>query len=102
TPLRDGMNLVAKEFVAAQDPERPGVLVLSRFAGAAAELTDAVLTNPYHPEGMAVDIDRALRMPPDERRRRHASLAAAVEETTPQRWAASFMNLLLQGRRTKA
>ena len=53
TPLRDGMNLVAKEFVAAQDPDDPGVLLLSRFAGAAVELRDAVLTNPYHPDGMA-------------------------------------------------
>ncbi|HJZ85322.1 MAG TPA: trehalose-phosphatase, partial [Polyangia bacterium] len=62
TPLRDGMNLVAKEWVAAQDPDDPGVLVLSRFAGAAVELTDAVLTNPWHIDGLARDLDRALRM----------------------------------------
>ncbi len=98
TPLRDGMNLVAKEFIAAQDAERPGVLVLSRFAGAAAELTQAVITNPYHPDGLAVDIDRALRMPIEERRWRHALLAATVNETTPQRWAASFMTRLLDRR----
>ena len=69
TPLRDGMNLVAKEYVAAQDPENPGVLMLSRFAGAAVEMQDAVLTNPYHLEGMARDLDRALRMQFDERKR---------------------------------
>lgn len=94
TPLRDGLNLVAKEFVIAQDPEQPGVLVLSRFAGSAVELTDAVLTNPYHPDGLAADIDRALRMPLDERRRRHASLAATVGRITPQTWAAAFLERL--------
>jgi alpha,alpha-trehalose-phosphate synthase [UDP-forming]/trehalose-phosphatase len=94
TPLRDGMNLVAKEFIAAQDASQPGVLVLSRFAGAAAELTDAILTNPYHPDGLAADLDRALRMPLEERRVRHALLAAKVRETSPQQWAASFMTQL--------
>ncbi len=73
TPLRDGMNLVAKEFVAAQDPANPGVLLLSRFAGAAAELKDAVLTNPWHADGMARDLDRALRMELNERRSGTAS-----------------------------
>jgi alpha,alpha-trehalose-phosphate synthase [UDP-forming]/trehalose-phosphatase len=102
TPLRDGMNLVAKEFIAAQESASPGVLVLSRFAGAASELTDAVITNPYHPDGLAEDIDMALRMPLDERRRRHALLSARVAETTPQRWAALFMNQLWDGRRPTA
>jgi trehalose 6-phosphate synthase len=94
TPLRDGMNLVAKEFVAAQVAEQPGVLVLSRFAGAAAELTDAVLTNPYHPDGMAYDLDRALRMPVAERRERHARLLAAVHRTTALSWAEGFVDAL--------
>lgn len=94
TPLRDGMNLVAKEFVATQDPERPGVLVLSVFAGAAHELVDAVLTNPWHREGMARDIDRALRMSVDERRSRHAKLFAAVQRTTATTWAESFIAAL--------
>jgi len=94
TPLRDGMNLVAKEFVAAQDMERPGVLVLSRFAGAALELTDAVLTNPYHTDGMAKDIDRALRMPAAERIERHARLAAAVQRTTAPLWAEGYVAAL--------
>ncbi len=66
TPLRDGLNLVAKEFVVAQDSSNPGVLVLSKFAGAAVELSDAVITNPYHPEGLACDLDLALRMTPLE------------------------------------
>ena len=94
TPLRDGMNLVAKEYVAAQDAEDPGVLVLSRFAGAAVELTDAVLTNPYWTDGMARDLDRALRMPLDERKARHARLLASVERTTAQSWATAFLDAL--------
>ncbi|HEU0030325.1 MAG TPA: HAD-IIB family hydrolase [Kofleriaceae bacterium] len=102
TPLRDGMNLVAKEFVAAQDVESPGVLVLSRFAGAAAELTEAVLTNPYHPDGLAADIDRALRMPIEERLSRHGSLARTLLDSTPQRWAGMFMSRLREHRRSLA
>ncbi|MDQ3336655.1 MAG: trehalose-phosphatase [Myxococcota bacterium] len=94
TPLRDGLNLVAKEFVVSQDAADPGVLVLSRFAGAAAELKDAVLTNPFHPDGLACDIERALRMEPDERRRRHGLLSAALANKTPQRWAAAFLDRL--------
>jgi len=94
TPLRDGMNLVAKEFVAAQTPEQPGVLVLSRFAGAAAELTDAVLTNPYHADGMAGDLDRALRMSEAERRERHARLLTAVHRSTAITWAEAFVAAL--------
>lgn len=67
TPLRDGMNLVAKEYVAAQDPEDPGVLVLSRFAGAAAQLSNALVVNPYSPEDIADAIARAVSMPREER-----------------------------------
>jgi len=98
TPLRDGLNLVAKEFVVAQDPANPGVLVLSKFAGAAAELTDAVLTNPFHPDGLASDIDLALRMDPRERQRRHALLAAKLADQTPQAWAAAFLDRLSSAR----
>ena len=61
TPLRDGMNLVAKEYVAAQDPEDPGVLILSTFAGAAQELESAVMVNPYDVDGVAEAIHRASR-----------------------------------------
>lgn len=67
TPLRDGMNLVAKEYVAAQDPEDPGVLILSRFAGAAAQLDQALLVNPYSADEISDAIDTALRMPREER-----------------------------------
>jgi trehalose-6-phosphate synthase len=94
TPLRDGLNLTAKEFVAAQDLTRPGVLVLSRFSGAAVELADAVLTNPRHPAGLASDIDRALRMPLEERRQRATRLARVVARTTPHHWATSFLERL--------
>jgi trehalose 6-phosphate synthase len=95
TPLRDGMNLVAKEFVAAQDPAKPGVLVLSRFAGAAAELVEAVLTNPYHVDLLAQDLGAALRMSPGERRSQHARLLATVTRTTARTWAEDFLGTLL-------
>jgi trehalose 6-phosphate synthase len=88
------MNLVAKEFVAAQVPDQPGVLMLSRFAGAASELTDAVLTNPFHADGMAADLDRALRMPVAERRERHARLLTAVHRSTAITWAEAFVTAL--------
>lgn len=102
TPLRDGLNLVAKEFVVAQDPTNPGVLVLSKFAGAAVELDDAVITNPYHPEGMAGDLDRALRMTPFERHERHSKQMAALAGKTPQSWAAAFLDRLLSTARSVA
>jgi len=98
TPLRDGMNLVAKEYVAAQDPAAPGALLLSRFAGAAAELRAALLTNPYDLEGMARDLLRALRMPLEERRRRHAELLRVVSRTTAVTWAQDFLNALYMAR----
>ena len=88
TPLHDGMNLVAKEFVAAQDSEDPGVLILSRFAGAADELTSALLVNPYDPDEIADALHQALVMPADERRARHAALRARVFTAT----AAAFSN----------
>jgi trehalose 6-phosphate synthase len=94
TPLRDGMNLVAKEYVAAQDPENPGVLLLSQFAGAAVELKDAILTNPYYIDGMARDLDRALRLQLDERRARHVKLAAAVQRSNAVTWAEGFLDSL--------
>src|SRR4029077_605273 len=74
TPLRDGMNLVAKEYVAAQDPEAPGVRSLSSFAGRAVECQSALLVNPYDQEAVAAAIDQALSMPLDERRARHGSM----------------------------
>jgi trehalose 6-phosphate synthase len=94
TPLRDGMNLVAKEYVAAQDPADPGVLVLSRFCGAAEQMALALLTNPYHVDGVATDLDTALRMPRDERVTRHAALRASVWQDTAGTWAKSFLTAL--------
>jgi len=94
TPLRDGMNLVAKEFVAAQDPENPGVLVLSRFAGAARECGAALLVNPYDSEGVAIAINRALGMPLEERRMRHQANYAALTRNDLTQWAERFLGLL--------
>jgi trehalose 6-phosphate synthase len=94
TPLRDGMNLVAKEYVAAQDEADPGVLVLSRFCGAAERMTLALLTNPYHADGVAADLDRALRMPRDERVTRNAALRVAVWQDTASAWAKRFLAAL--------
>ena len=94
TPLRDGMNLVAKEYVASQDPDDPGVLVLSQFAGAAEHMTLAVMTNPYHADGLAADLDTALRMPRQERVTRHGALRAIVWKDTAAAWAASFLDAL--------
>jgi trehalose 6-phosphate synthase len=91
TPLRDGMNLVAKEFVAAQRGTSPGVLVLSRTAGAAEELPEAVLVNPYVTSDVAQGIARALAMTIEERRERHAGLLARVLEGTAREWAARFL-----------
>ncbi|MCF8477137.1 MAG: alpha,alpha-trehalose-phosphate synthase (UDP-forming) [Pseudolabrys sp.] len=94
TPLRDGMNLVAKEYIAAQDPEDPGVLVLSRFAGAARECGAAVLVNPYDPEGVAIAINRALSMSLEERRMRHAANFRVLVENDLKHWAERFLGLL--------
>lgn len=94
TPLRDGMNLVAKEYVAAQDPADPGVLILSRFAGAAEELSDALLVNPYDPDDIAEAMDAALEMPLEERQERHAALRRAVFEVTSARYCNVFVDAL--------
>jgi trehalose 6-phosphate synthase len=90
TPLRDGMNLVAKEYVAAQDPEDPGVLILSEFAGAARELQAALLINPYDEAGMARAMDRALSMPVEERRERHEAMLAVMRTNSLERWRDRF------------
>ena len=92
TPLRDGMNLVAKEFVAAQDPANPGVLVLSQFAGAANELTSALIVNPYDRDDMAAALDRAITMPLAERISRHAEMLEAIRENDIERWQARFID----------
>ena len=90
TPLRDGMNLVAKEFVAAQDPDDPGVLILSEFAGAARELREALLINPYDEAGVAAAMHRALLMPLEERQERHQSMLAVMRDNSLERWRDRF------------
>ena len=94
TPLRDGMNLVAKEFIAAQDPADPGVLVLSRFAGAAEQLDSALLVNPYDIESTAQAIQQALRMTIDKRRNRHAALLARIKAQDVHWWRTTFLETL--------
>lgn len=96
TPLRDGMNLVAKEYVAAQDPANPGVLVLSCFAGAAAQLTEAVIVNPHSIEEMADGIARALAMPLAERQERHAAMLETITRHDVRWWSQSFMEALAE------
>jgi trehalose 6-phosphate synthase len=82
TPLRDGMNLVAKEYVAAQDPSDPGVLILSPFAGAAHELTSAVIANPYDSDAVAEALQMAMKMPFEERCARWRAMIAVGAGTT--------------------
>jgi len=94
TPLRDGMNLVAKEYVASQDPVDPGVLVLSRFAGAAEQMKDALLVNPYDTEATAEAIQRALHMPLEERRARHEQLLAGMRAQDVHWWCRRFLDEL--------
>lgn len=91
TPLRDGMNLVAKEFVAAQGEANPGMLVLSQFSGAASSLLDAIIVNPYDIDGTAEATYRALRMPLAERRARNKTLMDGVTQDTASTWSASFL-----------
>ena len=94
TPLRDGMNLVAKEYVAAQDEENPGVLILSRFAGAAVELDSALLVNPYDPELVGTTIARALAMPIEERRERHSKMFQILCANDVKYWGERFVTTL--------
>jgi trehalose 6-phosphate synthase len=94
TPLQDGMNLVAKEYVAAQNPVDPGVLVLSKFAGAANELDTALLVNPHDIDGMARTIATALSMPLTERRMRWEAMMAKLRGQTIQQWFADFTEAL--------
>jgi trehalose 6-phosphate synthase len=98
TPLHDGMNLVAKEYVAAQNPADPGVLVLSKFAGAANELDTALLVNPHDIDGMARTIATALYMPLTERRMRWEGMMAKLRGSTIQQWFADFVDALQETR----
>jgi trehalose 6-phosphate synthase len=94
TPLRDGMNLVAKEYVAAQAPDNPGALVLSQFAGAAQELKSALIVNPYDIEATAAAIARAFTMPLDERKDRWHAMMAILRANSVQDWASQFLQAL--------
>jgi trehalose 6-phosphate synthase len=98
TPLHDGMNLVAKEYVAAQNPSDPGVLVLSKFAGAANELDTALLVNPNDIDGMARTIATALSMPLLERRMRWEAMMDKLRDHTIQQWFADFLEALRKTR----
>lgn len=100
TPLRDGMNLVAKEYVASQDPEDPGVLILSRFAGAAAQMGSALIVNPYDRDEVANAIQRALTMGYAERRRRWEKLMDNVVTEDVAAWRESFVEALKGETRT--
>jgi trehalose 6-phosphate synthase len=94
TPLRDGMNLVAKEYVAAQDPADPGALVLSRFAGAARYLTGALLVNPLDPGEIAEALDQAMAMPLEERLARWRPMMEEVRESSARNWCRAFLAAL--------
>ena len=85
------MNLVAKEYVASQNPDDPGVLILSRFAGAAHECTAALQVNPYDPDSVASAIGQALSMPVTERRERHDALFRVLSHNDIQHWADQFL-----------
>ena len=91
TPLRDGMNLVAKEYVAAQDPDDPGVLILSRFAGAANELTAALIVNPYDRDEVAAALDQALTMSRTERISRYNDMMAVLRRNDITRWRTDYL-----------
>nr|WP_284504816.1 alpha,alpha-trehalose-phosphate synthase (UDP-forming) [Caballeronia sp. INDeC2] len=91
TPLRDGMNLVAKEYVSAQDPDDPGVLVLSQFAGAARELTAALIVNPLDVDGMADALATALKMPLDERKARYGEMMQQLRDNNVSVWRDNFL-----------
>ena len=97
TPLRDGMNFVAKEYVAAQDARDPGVLVLSRFAGAARELDAALLVNPFDYDAVADAMARGIEMPLEERRERWASMMENLRANTLSTWRDNFLKALGEG-----
>jgi trehalose 6-phosphate synthase len=100
TPMRDGMNLVAKEYVAAQDPQQPGALVLSSFAGAARELTDALIINPTDIDGMAEAMHDALAMPLGERIERWQSMMAVLRRNSIAAWREKFVQALAEAAAT--
>jgi trehalose 6-phosphate synthase/phosphatase len=101
TPLRDGMNLVAKEFIAAR-PDQTGVLILSEMAGAAKEMGEALLINPFHLEDFARALEQALTMPADEQIRRNQLLQERLRRYDVNRWADDFVQAMLSTQKTEA
>jgi trehalose 6-phosphate synthase len=94
TPLRDGMNLVVKEFIASQDAEDPGIPILSRFAGAAKQMDAAIIVNPFDVRGMAAAMHRVITMSVEERRERHQALLESVRGYDVHRWRDAFLSEL--------
>jgi trehalose 6-phosphate synthase len=88
------MNLVAKEYVASQDPDDPGVLILSKFAGAALQMTEALLVNPHSKDEISDALAKALAMPLDERKRRWQSLIDGVRRDDVHDWSRNFLTAL--------
>jgi trehalose 6-phosphate synthase len=101
TPIRDGMNLVAKEFVAAQDPEDPGIPVLSTLCGAAKELTESILVNPFDRQAVADGLQKALEMPVEERRERHSAMLDKLQRNNIKRWSERFIEALHASRNAR-
>ena len=101
TPLRDGMNLVAKEYIASQRASDPGVLILSRFAGAAEELPDALIVNPHDPEGVANALNYALKMPKRERLRRWLNAFDQLHSFNINIWRTHYIDALETSINTK-
>jgi trehalose 6-phosphate synthase len=101
TPFRDGMNLVVKEYLASQDPEDPGMPVLSCFAGAAHELAEAIIVNPFDREGMAEAILHGLDMPLTERRERWTAMMTTLRRNDANAWRRSFIEALAAAEATR-
>jgi len=101
TPLRDGMNLVAKEFIASR-PDQTGVLILSEMAGAAKEMGEALIINPFHREDFAKALEQALTMPVEEQVRRNQLLQERLRRYNVVRWADDFMQALISTQKTEA
>jgi trehalose 6-phosphate synthase/phosphatase len=101
TPLRDGMNLVAKEFIAAR-PDQTGVLILSEMAGAAKEMGEALIINPFHREDFARTLEQALAMPVEEQVRRNQLLQERLRRYNVVRWADDFVQALLSTQKIEA
>ena len=92
TPLRDGMNLVAKEYIAAQNPDDPGVLMLSRYAGAAEQMQAAVIVDPHQPTSMIEGLRTALTMPLKERQLRYQALLQGLHQDDLYAWQQRFLD----------